>query len=131
MKATKRIRRGARQLFRLSHIDGLLDEGRGQHLLQRFLRAKPRGCLAVLIEFDRLLKLERARQSATIESATPLSPEASTRVRTRLEQAYGAGLNISFSHNPELIGGMRVKVGSDVYDGSVQGRLAALEERFS
>ncbi len=131
MKATKRIRRAAKQLFRLSHIDGILDEGRGQHLLQRFLHAKPRGCLQVLIELERLLKRERAQQSATVESAETLSPEASTRVRSRLEQVYGQGLNISFSHNPELIGGMRVTVGSDVYDGSVQGRLHALQQRFS
>jgi len=130
MKATKRIRRGAKKLFRLSHVDGILDEGRGQHLLQRFVRAKPRSCLAVLIELDRLLKLDRAQHSATVESATHLSAEASSRLRARLEQTYGAGLHISFSHNPELIGGVRVTVGSDVYDGSVQGRLAALEERF-
>jgi len=43
---------------------------------------------------------------------------------------YGPGLNISFSQNATLIGGMRVKVGSDVYDGSVQARLAALQESF-
>jgi F-type H+-transporting ATPase subunit delta len=37
---------------------------------------------------------------------------------------------MSFIHSPALIGGMRIKVGSDVYDGSVQARLSALEERF-
>jgi len=37
---------------------------------------------------------------------------------------------MSFAHSPALIGGMRVKVGSDVYDGSVQARLATLEARF-
>jgi F-type H+-transporting ATPase subunit delta len=36
-------------------------------------------------------------------------------------------LATSFEHKPELIGGMRIKVGSDVYDGSVKARLAALE----
>ena len=35
-----------------------------------------------------------------------------------------------FAQNPALIGGMRIKVGSDVYDGSVQARLAALQESF-
>ena len=43
---------------------------------------------------------------------------------------YGPGLNISFVQNPELIAGLRIKVGSDVYDGSVQARLAALQESF-
>jgi F-type H+-transporting ATPase subunit delta len=48
-----------------------------------------------------------------------------------LEQAYGPALNFSFVENPALIGGIRITVGSDVYDGSVQGRLATLEQRFS
>ena len=44
--------------------------------------------------------------------------------------SYGPGMSTSFAANPELIGGMRVKVGSDVYDGSVRTALLTLEERF-
>jgi F-type H+-transporting ATPase subunit delta len=51
-------------------------------------------------------------------------------VQAGLEHAYGQGLTTTFTENPGLIGGMRVRVGSDVYDGSVQARLAALEESF-
>jgi F-type H+-transporting ATPase subunit delta len=39
-------------------------------------------------------------------------------------------LNLSFHVNPALVGGLRVKVGSDVYDGSVAARLQKLEESF-
>jgi F-type H+-transporting ATPase subunit delta len=39
-------------------------------------------------------------------------------------------VSTSFAENPALIGGMRVKIGSDVYDGSVRAALEALEERF-
>ena len=45
-----------------------------------------------------------------------------------LVKRYGAGLNFTFRQNPALIGGMRIQVGSDVYDGSIQSRLAQLEE---
>jgi F-type H+-transporting ATPase subunit delta len=51
-------------------------------------------------------------------------------VQAEISRVYGPGLTISFTHSPALIGGMRIKVGSDVYDGSVQARLAALEARF-
>ncbi|HZF01956.1 MAG TPA: F0F1 ATP synthase subunit delta, partial [Methylomirabilota bacterium] len=51
-------------------------------------------------------------------------------VQASLTQTYGPGLNISFGQNPALIGGMRIKVGSDVYDGSIHARLAALKESF-
>jgi F-type H+-transporting ATPase subunit delta len=43
---------------------------------------------------------------------------------------YGAGVEATFTENPALIGGMRIKVGSDVYDDSVRARLAALEARL-
>lgn len=109
----------------------MLDEGRTRMLLQRLLEAKPRGCLPVLAHFQRLLKFEYAQHAARVETATPLPPDLSAVVQTRLERACGAGVNVSFAHTPALIGGMRVTVGSDVYDGSVQARLAVLEERFS
>jgi F-type H+-transporting ATPase subunit delta len=131
MKISRRTSQQAKQLFRLCTKDGLLDEGLAQRLLQRVLEAEPRGCLAVLTAFERLVKLDAAQRAAKVESATPLPAEASNQVRARLEQVYGKGLNLSFAENPALIGGIRITVGSDVYDGSVQGRLNRLEERFS
>jgi F-type H+-transporting ATPase subunit delta len=131
MKISRRTSQQAKQLFQLSMKDGLLDEGRAQSLVQRVLEAKPRGCLAVLQAFQRLVILDRAQHAAKVETATPLPPEAASRVRAKLEQAYGPALNFSFVENPALIGGIRITVGSDVYDGSVQGRLAKLEQRFS
>jgi len=47
-----------------------------------------------------------------------------------IERAYGPGLAMWFVLNPDLIGGMRVQVGSDVYDGSVQAGIAELKKRF-
>lgn len=131
MKISRRTSQQAKQLFQLSKKDGLLDEALAQSLVRRVLAAKPRGALAVLQAFQRLVILDHAQRAARVESATPLPPEASSRVRARLEQPYGPGLDFSFAHNPALIGGIRITVGSDVYDGSVQGRLATLEQRFS
>jgi F-type H+-transporting ATPase subunit delta len=130
MPPNKQTRRDARQLFRLCFTDGVLDTGRAQRVLERILREKPRGWLPVLSQFQRLLKIEQARRTAKIETATPLSPGAAAGIEERLKNTYGPGLDISFLHNPGLIGGMRVTVGSDVYDGSVQGRLALLEEKL-
>jgi F-type H+-transporting ATPase subunit delta len=77
-----------------------------------------------------LVKLDHAQHTAKVETATPLPPEMAAGIQARLERVYGRGMNVSFVHVLALIGGMRVTVGSDVYDGSVQARLAALEERF-
>ena len=130
MKITKQARRGAKQLFRSCVMDGLLDENRARQVVQRLIETKPRGYLAILSHFERLLKLDFQRRSAKVESAAPLPPDLQASLQAGLTRIYGPGLNFSFGQNPALIGGLRIKVGSDVYDGSVQARLAALEESF-
>ena len=51
-------------------------------------------------------------------------------IEADLARLYGRGIVTSFTENPTLLGGVRITVGSDVYDGSIQGRLTALEARF-
>lgn len=131
MKINKQARREAKELFRSCVVTGLLEENRARQAVQRVLQAKPRGYLAILTHFLRLVKLDIERRTAHVESAAPLSAELQTQLQTGLARTYGKGLNISFTQNPKLIGGLRVKVGSDVYDGSVQGRLAELQGSFS
>jgi F-type H+-transporting ATPase subunit delta len=65
-----------------------------------------------------------------IESAAGLTDDVRRDVQAGLERTYGQGLETSFAVNPGLIGGMRIRVGSDVYDGSVRARLAALEAKL-
>jgi F-type H+-transporting ATPase subunit delta len=130
MKRTKQARRDAKQLFLLCLVNGLLDEGRVRQVVRRVSETTYRSRFNVLSEFRRLVKLDCARHTAKVESATPLPPGMQTSVHTGLSRMYGPGLNISFTESPVLIGGMRIQVGSDVYDGSIQAKLAALEARF-
>ncbi|HPC61168.1 MAG TPA: F0F1 ATP synthase subunit delta [Verrucomicrobiota bacterium] len=130
MKVSKQARREAKALFRGCLRDGALDEGRVKASVQWLLERKPRGYLAIAAHFQRLVKLELERRTARVESATPLAPELQAGIQTQLTRLYGAGLNINFVHNPALIGGLRVKVASDVYDGSIQGRLNQLAASF-
>jgi len=130
MRISKQARRGAKELFRSCLVNGLLDESRARQAVQQAIAAKPRGYMAILSHFQRLVKLELERRTARIESALPLSPGLQTSVQASLDRTYGPGLNISYGQNPGLIGGMRIQVGSDVYDGSIQARLNALKESF-
>jgi F-type H+-transporting ATPase subunit delta len=130
MKLTKQARREAKELFRSCVVGGLLEENRVRQAVQQVLQTKPRGYLAILTHFLRLVKLDIERRTARVESAAPLASDLQTQIQTSLARSYGKGLDISFAQNPELIGGVRIKVGSDVYDGSVQGRLAELQESF-
>lgn len=130
MKISKQERREGKELFRTTFVDGVMDEGRVRKAIEALLAQKPRGYVGILAHLQRLVKLEIARRTAKIESATALSPQDQAAIQANLTKRYGQGLNISFVHNAALIGGMRIKVGSDVYDGSVQGRLNALKESF-
>src|SRR5437870_2723208 len=130
MKVTKQARREAKQLFRCCCVNGLLDEKRAREVVKRLIETKPRAYLAILSHFQRLVKLDLERRSARIESAVPLPEDLKNKTQAGLIRLYGPGLNFSFTQNPALIGGLRIKVGSDVYDGSVQAKLAALEESF-
>ena len=127
---TRQAKREASQLFRLCIPNGRLDENRVRQAVRQLIEAKPRGYLITLSLFRRLVKLELERRTAKVESAVPLPADLQATVKAGLERAYGDGLDMSFAQNPSLIGGMRVQVGSDVYNGSVKARLAALEQSF-
>jgi len=130
MKTTKQTKREATRLFRMCLVHGLLDESRVREVVERTIEGKRRGYLALLSQFHRLVKLDCARRTAEVASAVPLPADLQASVQADLQSAYDPAISILFAHRPELIGGMRIKVGSDVYDGSVQAGLAALEKRF-
>lgn len=130
MKSSKQSRRDAKQLFRSTFVNGLMDENRVRQIVQKVIAARPRGYVAILEHLHRLVKLEMTRRTAIAESAIALSPDQRNGVTESLRRIYGPGLNIAFQENPALIGGLRVRVGSDVYDGSLQARLHRLEESF-
>jgi F-type H+-transporting ATPase subunit delta len=130
MKTTKKIRHEAKQLLRLCIVNGSLDEDRVRQVVQRVLESKRRGSLTLATHFERLVKLDRSRHTATVESAAPLPPDLKANVQAGLERIYGPRIITSFAESPALIGGMRIKVGSDVYDGSLKAALTALENSF-
>jgi len=130
MKINKRAKREAKQLFRFCLVNGLLDENRVRNVVQDVIAAGRRDCPAILSHFRRLLRLEIAGRTATVESAAPLPPDLQAGIEAGLKRRYGPGLSTAFAQRPALIGGMRIQVGSDVYDGSVRGGLEALEKSF-
>jgi F-type H+-transporting ATPase subunit delta len=130
MKTNRKARGAARQVFRLCLVDRALDPTRVRQAVQHLGRSRRRNAIAVLMELRKLVKLECDRRTALVESASPLPVDVRDGVRAGLVRLYGSGLDTSFTQNPGLIGGIRIRVGSDVYDGSVRARLAALEARW-
>ena len=130
MKISKQEQREARQLFRSCQVGGLLDENRVRQAVSLLVSKKPRGYVGILSRLLRLVQLDLEQHAACVESATPLAADLQADVANRMAKIYGAGLDISFRQNPALIGGLRIQVGSDLYDGSVKTRLEQLEQSF-
>jgi F-type H+-transporting ATPase subunit delta len=130
MKISKHAQREARQLFRSCVVNGILDESRVRQTLALLVEKKPRGYVEILSRLHRLVKLDVARHTALVENAVATTPEQQASIRASLEKQYGTGLEIAYAVNPALIGGLRIQVGSDLYDGSVKTRLEKLQQSF-
>jgi F-type H+-transporting ATPase subunit delta len=89
------------------------------------------GRVAVLPEIAsqfRALKNARSGSAdAMVFSAFPLDESAQNELATTLEKRFGRQLNLTVMLDPELIGGVRVVVGDEVLDTSVQARLEQMK----
>ena len=130
MKISKQARRDGKSLFNICKVNSVLDENRVRQTVSAVIAQKPRGYVSILSHFQRLVKLEIERLTARVENAVETSPALVESIKAQIAKRYGPGLDVQFGINRELIGGIRVKVGSDVYDGSVRARLNELAERM-
>jgi F-type H+-transporting ATPase subunit delta len=130
MKINKEIRRLAREMLRASFTDGQLDSGRIASLVDALIARKPRNYVDVLKNYRRLLRLEVEKRRARIETASEVDREATSKVTENLKKRYGDDLTTEFVVNPQLLGGMRIRVGSDVWDGTVRNRLERLQQQL-
>ena len=130
MKINKEIRQLSREMLRASFTDGQLDRGKIGAIVESLVAKRPRHFVDVLQQYKRLLRLEIEKRHAKIESATRLVPEAATNIVERLKKKYGADLTSEFVVDPSALGGVRVRVGSDVWDGTLRNRLERLQQQL-
>jgi F-type H+-transporting ATPase subunit delta len=130
MKNNKEIRQLSRGMLRASFTDGQLDRGKVTSLVQSLVTQKPRHYVDVLQHYKRLLRLEIEKRHGRIESAVKLDSETSKQIVDRLKRKYGNDLTADFTVDPVLLGGLRVRVGSDVWDGTLRNRLERLQQQL-
>lgn len=130
MKLSKEARKASKTLFLGSFSDGKLDETKVRTVVRELADKKPRQYLGILEGYQRYVRLELAKRHALIESAANLDRGTRDQLRRALKAKYGDDLTTEFKVSAELIGGLRIKIGSDVWDNSIQDRIARLEDEL-
>lgn len=131
MKISKEARKVSKQLFNVSFSDGKLDGAKVSAIAKTVIDNKPRKYTEILKNYQRLIRVEVAKRHAVIESAAELANDMRQQLLGNLRTKYGNDLTTEFKVSPELIGGLRVKIASDVWDGSIRGRLSRLENNLA
>lgn len=124
----KQLRDFAKKLVQLSlDTEGLPSAERVEAVLEALKQKPPRQPKATLQLYLHYIKREVRKTGAVVEAASGLSETALDGIAVSLTQQLGRKILASQKLNADLLGGVRVRIGDDVYDNSVAGRLAALE----
>ncbi|MFM2243627.1 MAG: hypothetical protein RLZ97_2483 [Verrucomicrobiota bacterium] len=130
MKVSKIATATARRIFRLCQTASGLDEAKLSAAVKKIATEKPRGYRGILLALKRLVRLEIERRHVVVQSAVNLDDSERQRIAAGLKEKYGDSLTFEYQVDPALLGGLRVRLGSDVWDGTVKGRLDRLAEAF-
>lgn len=126
MRATRQSDQFARQLFRLSLEGGQISAERVAGVLAHLTQHPPRQPLAVLRRYHRLVAGQLAKNRALVEHGGPVDDGLLRAIEIAFTRKYQRPIAAAARPNPDLIAGLRVRIGDDVYESSVAGQLAAL-----
>jgi len=128
MKIRKEARKLAREMFRSCLVNGQFQATRARDVTDLVIGRRPRFYEQALKAFARLVRLENARHHAVICSAQPLDAAEKKAIEAKVRASFGAEITTEFQSDESLIGGLRIQVGSEVWDGSVRSRLELLQK---
>ena len=126
MRADKKTKALAKQLFKLSLVHGTVSAAQVAGVLGYIEKNIPRHALALLKLYHRAIATELAKSNAVVEHAGPISDGTLRMIEEAMTRKYQRPVAATARPNAKLLAGLRVRVGSDVYESSVSGQLAAL-----
>ena len=129
MKRDKKITKLVKKLVELSKDDrGVVTEAKIGEVVAGLKQAGHRSHLAVMKAYLGYVRREIALQTAVVSTPAGLSAESLEQIAAKFTALYGRPISAVTEQDPSLIAGVRVRVGDDVYDASVAGRLKRLAE---
>ena len=124
----QKITKLAKKLLELSKDSGFVTESKVGEVLAGLQQVQHRHHLTVLKTFLNYLRREVALQTAVVSTPTKLSDDALKAIEVQFSKLYNRPVSAVTQTDTNLIAGVRVRVGDDVYDASVAGRLQRLAE---
>jgi len=94
-------------------------------------RGRPRAIEPMIAHFTELLRLHRGVALADVRTALPLDDSQRADIAARLRSLTGAEIEMNETVDPDLIGGIAVRIGDRLYDASVRSRLERLRARLT
>ena len=116
----------ARQLFKMSIVDGVVSAERVSGVLAYIEKHRPANPVMVLKAYARYLAAELAKGEAVVEHAGAINAATLAAIAATMTTKYGRPVTAAARPNAALLAGLRVHVGDDIYESSVAGQLAAL-----
>ncbi len=127
MKIKKQLQKTINKLVRLSFKDGKIIES-NVVLAIKMLKAMPKSeAIAGLSEYLKSLKRKAREHTLYIETTVPLSSSQINKVKKFVEKKSKI-TKVLVNINPEILGGVKLKVGDEIWDESVAGKILQVKE---
>ena len=94
-------------------------------------RGRPGAIEPMIARFGELIRRERGIVLARVRTAMPLDEGQRAEITARLRNLTGADIEMEETVDPDLIGGVAVRIGDRLYDASVRSRLERLRARLT
>ena len=132
MQIPKEARRKARELFDAAlDATGRPDVSKALAIADLLVKAAPRHSVQILKDFTRLIRLEMAKHHGVIESASPIDKTTLAAIQASLQKRDGGQVTLETRVDSSLIGGARIRLGSEVWDATVRSRIQSLSASLS
>src|SRR5215470_3383824 len=123
-----KLRRADHSLFKGALSFCLVQEKMGENrttekMVEALMTRSTSRCLKILRKLTKYVRLDLAGSQAKIQSAVHLSPKEKSLVKKRIFLLRKRDLEVQFEVNPEVLGGLRIQIGSEIWDGTILSHL--------
>lgn len=130
MKKNKELQKAVEQLLEASFRDGKMLENQVAKSI-RILKSLPRSqAIMALSEYLKNLKRKEGEHTMYIETTIPLSPAQLKKARKTVEKRAKI-TKVLVNINPEILGGFRIRVGDEIWDETVSGKIQKVKEALA